>query len=480
MTATYLNLHSQASSVTIILRLSHLFIMSNFIDLVNSRRITISSVFLFRAMPRNRDSPPPRPKRKRRQPARLRSRSPSPPSRHSSRSRSRTPPPCHEPRSPCHPPRSPSLPPPSLPRPLPHQMHRTEAPTQDGQMMAAVANSLNTMQSAFLQQQQMFMSAMQTLQTTLLAPQNSDMPASNGPQPSTSAAMDGVHHLAATNYQSQSSARQPLPGDITASTSSDLGEPLPIMFKPTTRPIRTTAAPLGLSLPHSLKVKIQTHKFVELADLISTHRSTDYTLDLTTEDGQPQFRLASKKKKPLTQNEWCQAMDTYIAVYVERYPQEIGQILSYAQTIKDLMNNRANWVWYDTQFRTDREYTLCRWDEVRQDLELRAFRSSNNTNDKPFWPNYASNNNKPKRSSDDSVPPGYCYAYHGQNQRCTNSRCSYKHSCPRCQARHPQFMRCTSSKSNASPSSPRSSSAKPIKRENTTGNHDPREQRKAK
>ena len=243
---------------------------------------------------------------------------------------------------------------------------------------------------------------------------------------------------------------------ITPSCSDQQGELLPIVFKPNPRPLRTTAAPLGHNIPHSIKLKIWQHKYVELADLINNaHRSTDYTLDLTTEDGQPQFRLSTRKKKPLTQNEWSQAFDIFIAIYIERYPQETPQILAYTQTIKDLMNNRANWVWYDTQFRTDREYTHCPWDEIRQDLELRAFRTSLSSSheDKPFRKHEYSQKKSNQSHNDDHVPTGYCFAYHSRNQRCTTSNCTFKHACPRCKGPHPAFMRCNKPETRR-PSSP--------------------------
>ena len=188
---------------------------------------------------------------------------------------------------------------------------------------------------------------------------------------------------------------------------------------------------------------------MEFADLISTTRSTDYTLDLTTEDGLPQFRLASRKRKTLSQNEWSQAMDIFVAIYTERYPSEIKPILSYAQTVKDLMQNKANWVWYDTQFRTDREFTLCPWDEIRQDLELRSFRQPHNyDNDKPFR---AQGNKGFRNNKEDQVPTGYCFAYHAKAQRCSNHRCTYKYTCPHCHAPHSQFLRCNPNRPSHSP-----------------------------
>ena len=381
-------------------------------------------------MPRPR-RPSPRPKRRKTRPARLRSRSQSPASRTPS-PRGRTP---------------------SPPRRTPTQAQHAPPPQQPAAStaMTAVADSINAMQAAFLQQQQVFLTAMHTLQTTLggatPAQQTLTPPSATyiPPRHPTSDDRVDVCHTP-SSYTDDRNSTPAVQNMSTAPavtpTTDTFGEHLPIVFRPTSRPLRITAAPLGHNIPHPIKVKIWEHKFIELSDLISTHRSTDYTLDLTTEDGQPQFRLASKKKKPLSQNEWCQAMDTFIAIYVEKFPDEIRAILSYAQTVKDLMHNKANWVWYDSQFRTDREFTHCKWDEVRQDLELRAFRQPSSSFERQEKPFRSYNANKNRRNSEDHVPTGFCYAYHSKSQRCHNTKCSYKHTCPRCNRQHPNFMQC--------------------------------------
>ena len=431
---------------------------------------------LYRIMRRRRDSPPARPKRQRNQPARLRSESPPPARRRQSRidntpSRSPSPQP-HLHSYVTHP----TNPPPTVPTQLPH-------PTTQEATAALVANTINAMQTAFAQQQQVFIDTMQNLQSTLIAA-TSPTHTITSPQPSTSAALHDIPASVGACLTSNLPPPSAIPNSASYSTpgvgachtltSADpQGEPLSLVYQPTIRPLRTTAAPLGHSIPHSIKLKIWQHKYIELHDLITTIRSTDYTLALTTEDGEPQFRLAPKKKKALTENQWCQAMDTFIAIYVQRYPHEIGAILSYAQTVKDLMANKANWIWYDQQFRTDREFSLCKWDEVRQDLELRAFRHQSSAYD---------NNNKPFRSStssrrsEDKVPPGYCYAYHTAGQRCNAPKCTYKHNCPKCRGPHPAFMRCSKPATNSA--RPRHDSRRESRDRSPKG-RDSRETRKA-
>ena len=42
------------------------------------------------------------------------------------------------------------------------------------------------------------------------------------------------------------------------------------------------------------------------------------------------------------------------------------------ERLRDLMGLEYNWQYYDTQFRTDREYTKCYWSALGVDLQLTA------------------------------------------------------------------------------------------------------------
>ena len=182
-----------------------------------------------------RASPPQRPKRRRTQPARLRSQSP--------RNRSRSP------RT-----RSPS------PAPSVHRTDRANIqnvqpdPRPDNATLATVADSINAMQAVMLQQQQVFMTAINSLQNTLAgAAAVPTPPFQDYNRPTTSR----IHEPSATVTSLQDTTSRigvcPTTPDASTSTAQDrYGEQLPIVYRPTPRPLRTTAAPLGQNIPHQL------------------------------------------------------------------------------------------------------------------------------------------------------------------------------------------------------------------------------------
>jgi len=214
------------------------------------------------------------------------------------------------------------------------------------------------------------------------------------------------------------------------------------------RPIHSAGAPIGTNVREATKRKIWEHKFIELHELIH-HDNPGYTMALSSTDDSPMLTFIPKKKRPLTQTEWGSAFDVYIAVYVQRYPAQLNDILSYAQHIKELMRSNSNWAYYDTRYRQDREFKHCSWLTVRKDLELWAFRQ-------PVQPAAI---NTPRN---ERVPRGHCFKYHSRGSYCSNgSNCRFKHQCPRCTRNHPAYAKCnqqnqqTSNKPNATAISPK-------------------------
>lgn len=200
-------------------------------------------------------------------------------------------------------------------------------------------------------------------------------------------------------------------------------------------PTRTAGMPIGANIKDTVKNQIWLHKYVDLIDLLYPNRNCNYSLSLTPDSSTPSLTLTQKKNRSLNEAEWSSAMDVFVAVYVQKYPQQLNDILTYVHYIKDLMKQGANWRYYDTNYRLDREFSQCTWTTIRQDLELRSFRGQLS-----FRNNQTSQTTP---SSTSSKPPiGYCFSYHQPGLRCHNKPCKYKHSCPRCHNNHPAFMQC--------------------------------------
>ena len=195
-------------------------------------------------------------------------------------------------------------------------------------------------------------------------------------------------------------------------------------------PMYSAGTPIGTTVKHATKLKIWEHKFVDLRELLYPNNQSGFTLAFHNEDN-PELNLEPRNGKQLSETEWGEAFDIFLAVYVQRYPEQLNDLLSYARHVKELMRCGANWAFYDLHYRCDREFSHCSWLVVRQDLELKAYRLTMNT---PFRGAGGKRGGK--------SPRGYCFKYHSSNAYCSQTECRFKHVCPKCQRSHPLYLRC--------------------------------------
>ena len=307
------------------------------------------------------------------------------------------------------------------------------------QSMQDIMGSLCSMQAAMLQQQQTLTKQISDMMTFV----SSQLP-----------------H--APPAHAESSISTPTP---TSSKSSD-PVPVPALQLPefpampctssSPRPLHAAGMPLGTNLKDSIKLKIWNNKYVDFFELLFPDLSNTYSLSFASGSSEtPSLQLLPKRKRALTESKWGTAMDTFIAVYTEKYPQDLNSLLTYSHHIKYLMSVKADWQAYDVHFRMDREYSLCSWLTVRQDLELKAFRQSLSMR-QPFRQTFSA-------SSRGKVPRGYCFSYHSRGTRCNTPNCPYKHLCPRCSKPHPTYAKCKPQSATSKPTASPPNSSRPPK-----------------
>ena len=210
----------------------------------------------------------------------------------------------------------------------------------------------------------------------------------------------------------------------------------------TSRPILLAAGlPAGANIPDRTKVRIWTDKYVDFYDIIHTDATHTYHMSLHDNGNAPSLQFSPRRRRPLTESEWCSAWDDYLAVYTLKHPTTLVDMITYAKSIKDLMKSGSEWRNYDQQFRSDREHNKCSWAAVRVDLQIAA----------TLKPTNETRTNQPFRSSpsqQQTIPFGYCFDYHKPNTRCNKQNCKYKHLCARCGQQHPMFKQCSNTQTN--------------------------------
>ena len=222
------------------------------------------------------------------------------------------------------------------------------------------------------------------------------------------------------------------PRDIsTQENSSETGQS--VRFKNVeinNRPVLFTGGlRLGDHLPMNIKQKIWEDKFIEFANILDPDATESYSLSINNAN-QPTLCLTPKQKKFLSETEWTMAFDTYVAVYVQKHPEQLQDLLTYGNTIRRMMASGQSWWYYDKQFRLAREYSHCSWATVRVDLYMQ----NNSTNKRTFQQKFQE---YPSR-----IPTGYCFKFHQKLKKCFNRNCSFNHKCPRCDRPHPAYQQC--------------------------------------
>lgn len=194
----------------------------------------------------------------------------------------------------------------------------------------------------------------------------------------------------------------------------------------------------GEHLPEKLKFRIWENKYVDFYTLLHPDSEGSFNLSFNTMD-KPSFTLLPRKSRSLTELEWISAFDDYTAIYVRKYPEEVGSLITYGKFVKNLMAKRLNWSMYDSRFRKDREFSLCPWTTIRIDLQIQASFPPQSNN---FPQNREIKRVFSQPSQISNIPVGYCFKFHTPGQYCQNTNCQFKHACPNCNKHHPIYRDC--------------------------------------
>lgn len=198
----------------------------------------------------------------------------------------------------------------------------------------------------------------------------------------------------------------------------------------------SSGLPAGENLSDSLKTKIWNNQFVDFYDLLYPESEHNYSLSVNDAGASPTLSFVPRKKRTLTEREWCRAFDDYLATYTRTYPGCLLDLITYGKFVKDLMSRNQNWDFYDRSFRRDREHSLCKWTTIRIDLQIAASYNHDNSVES----RYRGSASNAKNGDFDTIPFGYCFQFHKKGRHCTQRQCNWKHACPKCQARHPMYL----------------------------------------
>jgi len=116
------------------------------------------------------------------------------------------------------------------------------------------------------------------------------------------------------------------------------------------------ALELGGGVTEKIKAKVWANEYVDLGLLLSVAPSPDrYPISINTSTPSLGDQLTLEPSKPPKKikniNQWISAFNTFVAIYVVRFPHEAPKLMKYCEIVRDITAKFGDWVFYDEQFR---------------------------------------------------------------------------------------------------------------------------------
>ena len=202
------------------------------------------------------------------------------------------------------------------------------------------------------------------------------------------------------------------------------------------------ALELGGSVMDKIKGKVWANEYVDFGLLLSVTPGPDrYSISINTLTPSSGAQLTLEPWRPPKKithiNQWISAFNTFVAIYVIKFPQEAPKLMKYCEIVRDIAAKLGDWLFYDEQFRLLRQNAPSKypWDAVHWELWLRVTfrgRQTFSIGDRP--------QSNRSRSNQSPFPKGTCWAF--QAGRFCGGGCKFDHKCYKCGAKHPA-TRCT-------------------------------------
>ena len=201
---------------------------------------------------------------------------------------------------------------------------------------------------------------------------------------------------------------------------------------------------LQARVPQKLKDKIWANEYIDLSVLLDPDAEPEYQLSFTpSTQGTAGVDMVPKNKKTIyNMAQWDQAFTTYVAVYTEKHPELISQLLQYAQQVKQMCHSGGAWKAYDETFRKHRAARLIPWSSTLMDKWLECSNRSTMNSGRNNAPRPRQNFRQQRQGGNQSFRKyfyrkGICFRYN-DGETC-HTPCKYKHVCANCDGPHPVF-----------------------------------------
>lgn len=187
---------------------------------------------------------------------------------------------------------------------------------------------------------------------------------------------------------------------------------------------------LTLGIDEKTRAKIHTGDYIKFETLLPSNSSAPSHYTSVDQDGQLVFIKSTEKDPIKTLSRWTEAFHVFVAIFAEKCPQEIGNLMLYAQTIRKIAESCGDQaaLQYDEKFRRLRQSnpSTCPWQHKHAELYQEALvlgldYKLKSLKQQPF-------RNPPKHR--------YCFSYNNHGTCPKGNTCPHPHVCQLCAGKH--------------------------------------------
>ncbi|XP_048774541.2 uncharacterized protein LOC125679384 [Ostrea edulis] len=184
--------------------------------------------------------------------------------------------------------------------------------------------------------------------------------------------------------------------------------------------------PLAAVVAQRTKQKIWENQYIDLRVLLQ-QREDPVSLNIAAGSVTIQQQGSTKPKTSLTINQWTDAFLIFIAIYLEKAPNQALHLLKYCFFIREMhkMLGEGAWRIYDENFRQLKETVDVPWQKPIEELRVKAVTGA--------YVYHAAQ--QPFRKGSSRAQMRFCYAFNNGEQ-CQNDPCPYSHTCQTCHGNH--------------------------------------------
>lgn len=207
--------------------------------------------------------------------------------------------------------------------------------------------------------------------------------------------------------------------------------------RPTT--VFTTGIPLGSHVPLKIKEKIWNNDFIDIGSLLPKNINIEtWSVTFSSNEVTVNTKQNNTKQKHINSfTDWIEAFNIFMAIFIQRFPDQAPFMLKYISIIKEIHDLRGldACLFYDETFRTLRKEHQQQWQVVIDDIYRRAmFIRFPQVHNNKRHVNYQ--HGKRQNQSFLGQGSGTCHIF-SKYESCTRKHCPYPHVCRNCRGPHP-------------------------------------------